>query len=180
MDGKIICGYPGIGKSTVCENRVWFIDLESSNFYKDDGTKADDWWIGYTNIAVDLAKQGYLVFTSCHEVVRNRLAEIAPDITVVIMPDESIEKEWRNRLEDRYLRDRSSKNYRALNHALNGCLKDDLRHAKEDSELPLYLIREPDWDLMCFLYNKIFCKDILLLPPSVQAILMKEGGDNNE
>lgn len=170
MEGKIFCGYPGIGKSTVCKNRTGWIDLESSNFYKEDGSKLDEWWIGYTNIAVDLAKQGYYVFTSCHEVVRNRLAEIAPDMTVVIMPDLSIEEKWKVRLEDRYLRDRSSKNYRALNHALDGCLKDDFCNAYEESELPLYLIRDPEWDLGCFLYENV----LLPFRPCTK------GGDNNE
>lgn len=50
----IICGYPGIGKSTLSKSNSKFIDLDSSNFRYYDGTRDSKWWQPYTNVAVGL------------------------------------------------------------------------------------------------------------------------------
>ena len=73
----IIIGYQGIGKSTLAgKNKC--IDLESGNFWFYDletyqKVRHNDWYIPYCNIANHLSEQGYIVFTSSHEVVRNEL-----------------------------------------------------------------------------------------------------------
>ena len=65
----IVIGYQGIGKSTLANKDLRFIDLESGNFWV-DGKRADDWYKPYCQIAEHLSRQGYIVFTSSHEVVR--------------------------------------------------------------------------------------------------------------
>ena len=70
----IIIGYQGIGKSSVSGADSGCIDLESSNFWN-EGVRADDWYIYYCNIALDLSKQGFTVFTSSHKEVREYLLE---------------------------------------------------------------------------------------------------------
>lgn len=83
----IIIGFPGIGKSSVTRaydgdiNTTGYIDLESSNFVKDE-----NWVKEYCDLAIDLELQGYNVFVSSHKKVREYLAEkqdIFPDIMEV-------------------------------------------------------------------------------------------------
>lgn len=158
--GAIVCGYPGIGKSTLCRTNPRFIDLESSCFYKNKWTvfggerdgeeiyeKCEDWYIGYTNLAIDLAKQGYLVCLSCHDTVRDRLADICPkDVDVlVIMPGVEIKDAWLARMRDRYYLSKDEKDKRALEHC-EPALGRDMEHAI-NSPLPLVLLRDPDYDL---------------------------------
>lgn len=155
--GAIVCGYPGIGKSTLCETNPRFIDLESSCFYKNKWTnfetgeeinvKICDWYIGYVNLAIDLAKQGYLVCLSCHDVVRARLANICPkDVdALVIMPGVEIKDVWLNRMRDRYYLSKDEKDKRALEHC-EPAFERDMENAIL-SPLPLVLLRDPDYDL---------------------------------
>ena len=69
----IIIGYQGIGKSTLANCNLNYVDLESSNFYI-DGKRADDWYKPYCKIAEHLSQQGYYVFVSSHKVVRDELS----------------------------------------------------------------------------------------------------------
>lgn len=115
----IIVGYQGIGKSTLSYNRLGgidCIDLESSNFWV-DGKRADDWYKPYCQIAVHLSKQGYVVFTSSHEVVRNYLQKISDEPVVVIYPAIELKDAWIKKLEDRYNLTTLEKDYKALMNA---------------------------------------------------------------
>ena len=118
----IIIGFPGIGKSSVTRaydgetNTTGYIDLESSNFVKDD-----NWVKEYCCLAIDLDLQGYNVFVSSHKAVREYLAErqdIFPDI-VEVFPSKEMRTEWLNRLESRYMKCKTAKNERALNYMRN-------------------------------------------------------------
>ena len=118
----IIIGFPGIGKSSVTRaydgetNTTGYIDLESSNFVKDD-----NWVKEYCCLAIDLDLQGYNVFVSSHKAVREYLAErqdIFPDI-VEVFPSKEMCTEWLNRLELRYMKCKTAKNERALNYIRN-------------------------------------------------------------
>ena len=118
----IIIGFPGIGKSSVTRaydgdtNTTGYIDLESSNFVKDD-----NWVKEYCNLAIDLDLQGYNVFVSSHKAVREYLAEkqdIFPDI-MEVFPSKEMCTEWLNRLESRYVKCKTDKNERALNYMRN-------------------------------------------------------------
>ena len=89
----IIIGYPGIGKSTLAGQNN-YIDLESSNFWN-KGKRPDDWYIYYCNIALDLSRQGYVVFVSSHEAVRNRLKYAITDERIIcIYPSLELKDEW--------------------------------------------------------------------------------------
>lgn len=118
----IIIGFPGIGKSSVTRaydgdtNTTSYIDLESSNFVKDD-----NWVKEYCDLAIDLELQGYNVFVSSHKAVREYLAE-KQDIFPYIMevfPSKEMCTEWLNRLELRYMKCKTAKNERALNYMRN-------------------------------------------------------------
>lgn len=93
----IIVGFPGIGKSSVTRaydgdtNTTGYIDLESSNFVKDD-----NWVKEYCNLAIDLELQGYKVFVSSHKAVREYLTErqdIFQDI-IEVFPLKELRTEW--------------------------------------------------------------------------------------
>ena len=115
----IIIGFPGIGKSSVTRayegntNTTGYIDLESSNFVKDD-----NWVKEYCDLAIDLELQGYNVFVSSHKDVREYLADkqdIFPDI-VEVFPAKELRDMWLNRLESRYMKCKTDKNERALSY----------------------------------------------------------------
>lgn len=118
----IIIGFPGIGKSSVARaydgdtNTTGYIDLESSNFVKDD-----NWVKEYCDLAIDLELQGYNVFVSSHRAVREYLAErgdLFPDI-IEVFPSKELRIDWLNRLESRYIKCKTAKNERALNYMRN-------------------------------------------------------------
>ena len=58
----IICGFAGIGKTTVAHNVVNVVDLESTPFEKD--------WQRYVKVARHMADNGYIVLVSCHKELR--------------------------------------------------------------------------------------------------------------
>jgi len=106
----IIIHYQGIGASTLAKKHPKFIDLESSNFFI--GDKRDElWYIPYTNIAKSLHQQGYNVFVSSHDVVRQQLR--GEDKVVIVCPDLSLKNEWISRLNQRYENTELKKDYNA-------------------------------------------------------------------
>lgn len=113
----IVIGYQGIGKSTLAGRNNRFIDLESGNFWI-DGKRADDWYKPYCKIAEHLSQQGYIVFTSSHEVVRKQL-ENSSEIIVVCYPSIDLKDEWIDKLEERYAISKSEKDYKALMNAVD-------------------------------------------------------------
>lgn len=114
----IIIGYQGIGKSTLASKENNFIDLESSNFFH-NGVRPDNWYIYYCNIAAHLSKQGFNVFVSSHEVVRNRLKKYFNEPLISIIPSINLKDEWIRKLEERYNNHKSEKNYKAWMNAVN-------------------------------------------------------------
>lgn len=112
----IVIGYQGIGKSSLAGRDSGCIDLESGNFWH-DGVRPDDWYIYYCNIAEHLSKQGFTVFTSSHEVVRNYLKENCKEDVYVIFPSLALKDEWIKKLKDRYRQTGLDKDYKALKNA---------------------------------------------------------------
>ena len=53
----IICGFPGVGKSTLAKFSNW-VDLESTPFEKD--------WVRYAKVAKHMSNNGYNVMVSTH------------------------------------------------------------------------------------------------------------------
>ena len=118
----IITGYQGIGKSTLASKNDKIIDLESSSFWKyDEETKQkvrhSDWYIYYCQVAQHLSAQGYTVFVSCHQEVRDWLSIHNEEKFCAIFPSKKIKEDWLKRLENRYNDSKSEKDLRAWEHA---------------------------------------------------------------
>ena len=142
----IIIGYQGIGKSSVSGIENGCIDLESSNFWH-DGERPDDWYIYYCNIALDLSRQGYTVFTSSHKCVRDYLLlHNGNEFIVTVFPERWLKDEWINRLKKRYHTEPSNKNYKALMNAEDR-FEDNVKELEEWGG-EYYGIQDMDYDLM--------------------------------
>lgn len=112
----IIIGYQGVGKSSAASDNLSFIDLESSSFYV-NGRRDFDWYVVYAQIAEHLSKQGYTVFVSSHQVLRDWLASSTEKV-VEIYPSHEIKEDWLRRLKYRLITDPSEKNKRAYEGAI--------------------------------------------------------------
>ena len=115
----IIVGFPAIGKSSVCAEQAKIdhscIDLESSNFAKRTG-----WVEDYIRVATDLHTQGFNVFVSSHKEVRDELLRVTnPGSVLLVFPCPELKDEWLRRLQERYQRNPSTKNYKALEYMMN-------------------------------------------------------------
>lgn len=111
----IVIGYQGIGKSSLAGRDHKYIDLESGNFWV-DGKRTDDWYKPYCQIAEHLSQQGYIVFTSSHEVVRNQLMN-SNEVVVLVYPSLKLKNLWIDKLENRYRETGLKKDYKALMNA---------------------------------------------------------------
>lgn len=109
----IICGFPGIGKSTIArEENV--IDLESSIFRTGkDGVRPLLWEQYYCDMAIDLSNQDNTVFVSTHSEVISYLEEHCDEPVIVMYPVEDLRDEWVERLKTRYEKSGSDKDFRA-------------------------------------------------------------------
>ena len=112
----IVVGYQGIGKSTLAGRDYKYIDLESENFWI-DGRRADDWYKPYCKIAEHLSEQGYIVFVSSHEVVRQYLVENSRELVALVYPSIEVKEAWIEKLEKRYIKSGLEKDYKALMNA---------------------------------------------------------------
>lgn len=59
----------------------------------------DDWYVYYCQVAQHLSKQGYIVFVSCHQEVRDWLSVHNGEKFCAIFQDKSIKNDWLQRLE---------------------------------------------------------------------------------
>ena len=138
----IIIGYQGIGKSTLAGKNNC-IDLESGNFWV-DGKRADDWYKPYCQIANHLSEQGYTVFTSSHEVVRNELKN-SKEKVFIVFPATWLKDKWIKKLSDRYESTGLIKDFKAWKNA-------EERYTDNIMELmgsgfEFYNIKDIDYDL---------------------------------
>ena len=114
-NGMIVCGFPGIGKTSICNTIERYVDLESSTFNLTDHTedtkpeKMENWEQFYCQIAYDLAFQGKIVFVSSHQAIRDRLFNMKNKSNfhkmipiLIVYPDLAIKDNWLERLERRY------------------------------------------------------------------------------
>lgn len=169
--GLIICGYPGIGKSSIAG---WnnCIDLESSYFSFRNGVpqKFSEWVPQYCETALDLANQGFTVLISCHRNVWHYLNEKIKyhaiprcNIPIVIFrPKPDMKEAWGIRLVKRYLQSGSDKDLRAFEGAMKYWDEDMLM--MNGQYLPIYYLTDITYDL----------RDYIL------QIRKKEGCDDEE
>ena len=139
----IVIGYQAIRKATLANKKVGYIDLESGNFWV-DGVRAPDWYRPYCQIAEDLSKQGYTVFTSSHEVVRKQLENSSEDV-VIVCPDVSLKEQWIEKLENRYQKSGLDKDYKAYMNAL--CRYEENIMELQESTIPNITIQDINYNL---------------------------------
>lgn len=145
MSGVVIVGYQGIGKSS-CAGQNGCVDLESGNFFV-NGMRHDDWATAYCNIAQHIAEQGYTVFTSSHQVVRDELAMRSGLRVVVVAPSDRLHDPWIERLESRYRKTDSEKDRRALMNAVDR-YEQNVRELAADTRFETVVIDDMGYDLM--------------------------------
>lgn len=136
--GVIYMCYPGAGKSSTVKDCWGFIDLESSNFKLEDGSKPKDWYKYYVQTAFDLVSQGYSVFLSTHKDVREYVAELRAKrnqdtVVAVVYPSLKLKDEWITRLQSRYDKDPTTKNELALERA-KVAYSEDIEDMKRDAD----------------------------------------------
>lgn len=141
--GLIISGYQGIGKSTAADPAEGIIDFESSLFKEEGTSRGDDWCFTYVRQAISLANQGFIPLLSSHKEVRKALVDYAkePDGQVVtIAPSPQLRSEWIRRLELRYNKDQTSKNYIAWSNAKDHLNEDVIDMASEPYFMHIYIL----------------------------------------
>lgn len=119
----IIIGYQGIGKSTLAARNLKYIDLESSNFWFDDPetkqrVRHSNWYEMYCNVAEDLSKQGYFVFVSSHQPVREKLLK-SKEYVIVCVPALELKDQWIEKLHMRYETSGFENDYKAYMNAVD-------------------------------------------------------------
>lgn len=138
----IYVGYQGIGKSSI-SGKNNCVDLESGNFWV-EGTRVEDWYKIYCNIAEHLSNQGYKVFMSSHKVIREELNKRNIEFTV-ICPSLKLKEQWIKRLQKRFDRTRSTKDFKALKNA-EEMYEENIKDLT--SERKAIIIKVIDYDLM--------------------------------
>ena len=117
----IVIGYQGIGKSTLAAKSLRYIDLESSSFWFDDPEtkqkiRHGNWYEMYCNVAEDLSRQGYTVFVSSHQPVRERLLK-SDEYVITCVPSLDLKDKWIKKLRLRYENSGLEKDYKAYMNA---------------------------------------------------------------
>lgn len=113
----IVIGYQGIGKSTLAKTDRKYLDLESSNFWV-DGKRDENWYKVYCKQAINFSRQGYIVFTSSHQVARDYFKEIKDqEMIIVVCPSFKLKNKWIKKLKDRYKESHLDKDYKAWKNA---------------------------------------------------------------
>ena len=108
----IIIGYQGIGKSTLSQSYNGFIDLESSLFKHENGTRSSDWAKIYCKVAESLSEQKYWVLVSSHGSVQVELSK-SEERVIAIYPSIDIKDEWVKKLKNRWDETKEEKDYAA-------------------------------------------------------------------
>ena len=153
MNGLIVIGYQGIGKSSLTNNNynTLFIDFESSLFSV-DGDRNDDWYIIYCKQAVSLAKQGFIVLISSHKCVRDELSKYNQEgfNIITITPAYNLKDEWIEKLYKRYLDDPSEKNSAAYLNA-KSCYEENIRDIASEPNFSHIFINSMNYNLRSIL-----------------------------
>lgn len=147
----IVIGYQGIGKSTLAGKNK-FIDLESGNMWV-NGKRAEDWYIPYCQMAVHLSQQGFTVFTSSHEVVRDQLKNYNEKV-VVCYPSEELKSFWIEKLHERWIKSGLDKDYKALANA-EARYSDNIKELVNEKEFYHLIITDMNYNLKQMIEKEI-------------------------
>ena len=144
MEGKIIVGYPCIGKTSIAgENNV--IDLDSSTFKNEQGIRHENWTEIYINVAWSLAKQGYTVFVSSHFLVTNELKRRHLPFSI-ICPSLDLYEDWICRALSRFEKSSSEKDLLAF-HRIRDYYKTDIEALINMEGVTRTIIHSTDYNL---------------------------------
>lgn len=96
--GKVICGFPGVGKSTLYKelksSKVKVLDSDSSTFDK------SEFPANYIKHIKEKTAEGYTILASSHDTVRDALVK-AKIPFVLVYPAQNLKKDYLERYEDR-------------------------------------------------------------------------------
>ena len=149
----IVIGYQGIGKSTLAAKSLKYIDLESSSFWFDDPETKQKirhimWYAMYCNVAEDLSRQGYTVFVSSHQPVREMLLK-SDEYVIACVPALDLKDKWIEKLRLRYENSGLEKDYKAYMNAADSFTENVTEMM--NSGFDVLEIRDMDYDLKTLL-----------------------------
>lgn len=133
----IICGFSGIGKSTIKQNSKRILDFESSNYshFPRCGVRNTDFPKNYIDKLIELMNNDvadyYLL--SCHEEVRNELKARGLKY-VIVMPYR--DKEFKNEYRKRWLKQGSDVDFITK---MNNCWDNMIDSCVNDIAPKIYL-----------------------------------------
>ena len=153
----IVIGYQGIGKSTLVKDNNSYIDFESSNF-KINGGRPEGWEQMYCEAALDLSRQGHVVFTASHKCIRDYLKEHqGSEVVLIVAPSVDMKDLWLEKLRNRYKETGFEKDKLALLNA-EACFDENIKEMQNyASVFPFYEITDMSYKLR-FLFDN-FLKD---------------------
>lgn len=88
----IICGFPGVGKSSICRTIPNYVDLESTPFKKN--------WELYADVIEHMEKNHYNVFVSSHIQLRKELRKRKINY-IFVVPEEDLKDVYIERYKNR-------------------------------------------------------------------------------
>ena len=151
----IVIGYQGIGKRTLAKLSDKYIDLESGCFWV-DGKRSEDWYKPYCKIAEHLSQQGYVVFTSSHQVVRDELKN-SSEVVMCCAPALELKSYWTVKLKERYEESLLEKDFKAWKNAEDR-YEENIKEMV-DSGFPMIWIKEIPYNLEALLVEAKFNKE---------------------
>jgi len=150
----IVIEYQGIGKSTLTKEDNKFIDFESSNF-KIDGKRPVGWEQMYCEAAMDLSRQGHIVFTASHKCIRDYLKDHqGSEVVVIVAPSLALKDKWLKKLKARFNETGLEKDKFALLNA-EDCFEENIKEMQNYADVfPFYEITDMGYKL-CYLFDNL-------------------------
>ena len=157
----IVIGYQGIGKSTLVKECNSYIDFESSNF-KINGERQEGWEQIYCEAALDLSRQGHVVFTASHKCIRDYLKyHRGSEVVLIVAPSVDLKDQWLEKLRKRYKETGLLKDSLALLNAEN-CFDENIKEMQNyASVFPFYEITDMGYKLRYLFDNLLKDEKVL-------------------
>ena len=157
----IVIGYQGIGKSTLVKYSNSYIDFESSNF-KINGKRPDGWEQMYCEAALDLSRQGHVVFTASHKCIRDYLKyHQGSEVVLIVSPSVDLKDQWLEKLRNRYKETCLEKDKLALLNA-EDCFFENIKEMQNyASVFPFYEITDMGYKLRYLFDNLLKDEKVL-------------------
>ena len=157
----IVIGYQGIGKSTLVKECNSYIDFESSNF-KINVERPEGWEQMYCEAALDLSRQGHVVFTASHKCIRDYLKyHRGSEVVLIVAPSVDLKDQWLEKLRKRYKETGLLKDSLALLNAEN-CFDENIKEMQNyASVFPFYEITDMGYKLRYLFDNLLKDEKVL-------------------